>query len=396
MRDPLMLTLPASVRPELLTTAQELAAQFAPRAAEHDRSGEFPHANIDALRAAGYLALTVPKALGGAGASLLETVLCQEALGRGDGPTALVVDMPLHIIGGIAESNAWPADAFARVCQAVVAEGALINSAASEREMGSPSRGGTFATVARQTPSGWRISGRKIYTSGAPALTHALISAALDTGAGPGSTSGVFLVRTDLDGVHVEPTWQGTGMRAARNDDLVLNDVLVAPDDLLLRREPNAPDPTQGSGSTWFQLTIAGLYLGIAEAALAATVEFARNRRPTALGGQAISELESIQRQLGEIEARLLQARALVYQIAQAWDAQPGQRGMLKPYVAHAKANATSQAVDVVERCMVVVGGASMQPDLPLERLSRDVRAGLFHPPTLDASLVGLGRALGQ
>jgi alkylation response protein AidB-like acyl-CoA dehydrogenase len=375
---------------ELVELARDLARRFAPRAADHDRSASFPFANLADLRAASYHALTVPTRYGGRGASLFEAVLCQEQLAQGDGPTALVLDMPLHIIGGIAESSAWPEPAFERLCRAIVDNGALINSAASEREMGSPSRGGLFATVAEQAEGGWRISGRKIYTSGAPALTHALVGATLaDT-----ATTGVFLVPMDAPGVSVEPTWNGSGMRAARNDDLVLEHVLVGAADLLVRREPNAPDATRGSAGAWFQLTIGGLYLGIAQAARTVALGYARDRRPTALGGKAISELESIRRQFGMLEAALLSARSLLFQVAQTWDSHPAERASLKALVGLAKATAATSAVAAVDQAMLIVGGASLTSDLALERLSRDVRAGLFHPPTLDAALVGLGSAL--
>lgn len=379
---------------ELVAMARRLAAGFAPRAAEYDRTATFPFANLAELRQVGYHALTVPTRYGGRGATLFETVLCQEQLAQGDGPTALVLDMPLHIIGGIAESNAWPEAAFERVCRAIVDDGALINSAASEREMGSPSRGGLFATLARRVDTGWRITGRKIYTSGAPALTHALVGATLDEGAGPTSTTGVFLVPLAAPGVEVESTWNGSGMRAARNDDLVLHEVVLSEADLLVRREPNAADATRGSGSTWFQLTIGALYLGIAQAACMAAVQYARDRRPTALGGKAIGELESIRRQIGQFEATLVTARSLLYHVAQVWDVHPAVRGELKSLVALAKATAATNAVAAVDQAMVMVGGASLTADLPLERLSRDVRAGLFHPPTLDAALIGLGSAL--
>ena len=374
----------------LVELCRELAGRFAPRAAEHDRGATFPFANLADLRAVDYPALTVPTRYGGRGASLFETVLCQEQLAQGDGPTALVLDMPLHIIGGLAESSAWPEPAFERLCRAIVREGALINSAASEREMGSPSRGGLFATVAQPVAGGWSISGRKIYTSGAPALTHALVGATL---AGTAAT-GVFLVPMDAPGVTVEPTWNGSGMRAARNDDLVLEHVLVEPADLLVRREPNAPDATRGSAGAWFQLTIGGLYLGIAQAARTAALSYARDRRPTALGGTAISELESIRRQFGTLEAGLLSARSLLYQVAQTWDKHPAERSKLKPLVALAKATAATSAVAAVDQAMLIAGGAALTSDLALERLSRDVRAGLFHPPTLDAALIGIGGAL--
>ena len=85
---------------------------------------------------------------------------------------------------------------------------------------------------------------------------------------------------------------------------------------------------------------------------------------------------------------------SLLYHTARLWDSQPAERPQLKALVALAKAPAATNAVAAVDQAMLIVGGQALTPDLPLERLSRDVRAGLFHPPTLDAALIGLGAAL--
>ena len=390
--DPLHLDLTNHQR-ELLQMARDLSQEFAPYAAEHDRAATFPFAQLTAIRAVKYQALSVPTRYGGHGATLFETIVCQEQLAQGHAALALVLDMPLHLIGGIAESGAWNDVAFERVCRAIVDDGALINSAASEREMGSPSRGGLFATVAKPVDRGWLLNGRKIYTSGAPALTHVLISATLADDTEPQST-GVFLVDMSSAGVQVEPTWNGAGMRSARNDDIVLHDVFVPNADLLLRRDPQAGDATKGSGSAWFHLTIGGLYLGIAQAAHDAAIQFARERRPTALGGKSISELESIRRQIGQMHSMILTARTLLYHVARTWSEHPEARSEIKPLIALAKATATTNAVNAVDQAMLIVGGSSLGADLPLERMMRDVRAGLFHPPTLDAALLGIGADL--
>ena len=84
---------------ELVALAQRLAAEFAPRAAEHDRDNTFPHENIAALREAGYLALTVPAAYGGGGATVHDVVLAQGELAKGDAATALAVGMHLILVG---------------------------------------------------------------------------------------------------------------------------------------------------------------------------------------------------------------------------------------------------------------------------------------------------------
>jgi alkylation response protein AidB-like acyl-CoA dehydrogenase len=96
-----------------IALAGELADRFATRAAEQDRSGAFPFANFDDIRAAGLPALVVPEALGGWGASLLETVMTMERLAQGDGSTALSLAMHMQTLGSAAEAGNWPQAIFA-------------------------------------------------------------------------------------------------------------------------------------------------------------------------------------------------------------------------------------------------------------------------------------------
>ncbi|PMP87220.1 MAG: acyl-CoA dehydrogenase, partial [Roseiflexus castenholzii] len=132
----------------IVALAEELASRFADRADWYDREGGFPFANLADLRDSGYLRLVVPQRYGGEGADLFEMTLAQERLARGCGATAMAVDMTIHLIGRLAETPSWPEPMVAMICRAVVEEGALINSAATEADLGSPSRGGAPATRA--------------------------------------------------------------------------------------------------------------------------------------------------------------------------------------------------------------------------------------------------------
>lgn len=389
MLDPLLLVQRSPRQGQLLALAGDLGRRFAGRAAQHDREGSFPVENFAELVAARYHVLSVPQRYGGWGATLLESVLAQEQLARGDGATALVAAMPIHLIGGAAEAEVWPEAQLQRVCKAMVDEGALINAAASEPQLGSPSRGGLPATTARRADDGWRISGRKSFVTGIPVLTHLIVTATIE-----GSTQvGSFLVRTDLPGLSVEPTWDALGMRSTASDDVILDGVLVRDADLLALRDPAAPDRSK-SGSAWFSLIIAAVYLGVGAAARDAAVTYAQERRPTNLNGLSIASTEPVQRRLGEIESCLLAARSLLYSVAEGWDRRPEQRPALYPYTGLCKATATNAAVAAADAALLVAGGAGMQRSLPFERFIRDVRAGLFHPPSTEAALAAVGRAL--
>lgn len=391
MFDPLNLASSDRLR-DWLQIADDLAAVFADRAPRHDREASFPFENFDDLRSAGLHLLTVPAEFGGWGATLPEALRVMERLGRGDGSTALVFDMHVQVLGSLSESRAWPTDRFAALCRAIVAEGALINSCASEPELGSPSRGGLPKTRAARDGEGYRITGRKTFSSGAPVLSYALIPAVLDDA--PEGTVGVFQVPLRAAGVRIEETWDVMGMRTTGSHDLVLDDVLVEAAALVQRREPGTGDPGRISGGAWFGMSVAAVYLGVAEAARDAAIAFAQERRPTALRGEPIATLDSIQRLTGELEIELLSARSLLYAIADAWHTQPERRADLMTYVGVCKTVATTHAVKAVDLALRVVGGQSMSRRLPLERLFRDVRAGLFHPPTEEAAQIGLGKKL--
>ena len=404
---------------ELADLADSLAAGCAARAEQHDRNGAFPHENFADLHRSGYLALSIPRELGGGGASLLELALAQERLARGDGSTALGAAMHLSILGRLgravlagdsADSGGWDRQRYAQVARAVVEDGALINSAASEPETGSPSRGGRPATVAQPLPDGgFLITGRKTYTTMAPGLRFILVSATVEAEAGP--EAGQFLLESSLPGLRIEETWDTMGMRASGSHDLVLDRVHVEPDALLSRRrygvavEPSAvpvapaaaTPPVAAAGKppseiAGWAVLLPAVYLGIASAAGAAAARFARDRKPQPLGGKSIGELPTIQRLLGEIEVALAESRAMLFGAAEAWLEAPDRRSELAPLLGAAKYVVTNRAVEVTDKAMRVVGGAGLSRSHPVQRYYRDVRAGLHHPPMDDVALSSLAK----
>ena len=97
--------------PEQLTGSQQKwfdvaakhADDFATRAAEHDEDNSFPMENFDAMKASGYTNMPIPEDMGGGGASLLDICIAQERLARGDGATALAVNMHLTTLWMVTE-----------------------------------------------------------------------------------------------------------------------------------------------------------------------------------------------------------------------------------------------------------------------------------------------------
>ncbi|MEO7001549.1 MAG: acyl-CoA dehydrogenase family protein [Ktedonobacterales bacterium] len=381
----------------LLDLVEPLAQRFVERAAAHDADGSFPFENFADLRAAGLLALTVPEEFGGLGADELEYALTLERLAWGDASTALALGMSLSNLGQFAEGKLWP-DRAPAIFREVVEQGATLNAAQAEPEMGSPSFGGVPATTARRDPKTgeWRLDGRKIYTTGAPALRYFLVLAAIAGGEGDDDGQptqlGDFLVPHDAPGVRIEETWNALALRASGSHDLVLEDARIPADALLYARPVGSQDPRAALGLPWGPITLSAVYGGLAWAARDEAVHFAATRIPTSLG-KPLGELPTVRLHLGEIESLLLTSQRVLFGLAADWVAQPDARPSLRQQTGLVKSVATNNAVRITDLALRLTGGRGLQRGSRLERLFRDARAGLINAPPDDAALQNAGKA---
>ncbi|WP_336787828.1 acyl-CoA dehydrogenase family protein [Paenibacillus sp. MMO-177] len=345
----------------------KLAASFAERASRHDREGSFPFDNFADLREAGYLKLTVPKVYGGEEISLYEMVMLQERLAYGDGSTALAVGWHMGQMLHLRTSRKWQEPVFADLCAAVVKDGAMINTFASEAASGSPSRGGKPETTATAIPGGWLISGRKTFSTLSPILDRFVVTAYIPA---EDSVSDFMVSRGEQ--VSIIETWDTLGMRATGSHDVVLDQVFVPEGHRLTGKGTD-------DGGGWL-LHIPACYLGIALAARDYALSFANSYKPGQMD-KPISTIPSVQHSIGQMELELRTAHTMLYSIAERWDRETENRPALKADLGLAKYVATNNAIKIVDLAMRIVGGTSLSRQQPLERYYRDVRAGLHNPP---------------
>jgi alkylation response protein AidB-like acyl-CoA dehydrogenase len=372
----------------LLAMAGRLADDFAARAAEHDRENSFPFENFEAMKREKYLALPLPEAIGGLGATIKDYALCQERLARGDGATALAVNMHLFALGALAERGVLDQPQAQMMMRMAVEQGWVIGGGYTEPDIGG--NWGFPATIAEHRPGVYILNGRKSFTSMAPLITFFVINATLATEEGP--RIGTFLVPKGTPGVEVIETWDTLGMRATASHDLVLKDVAVPEQSLVVSRPPGNFDAEATLLFAWFGLSIASVYTGIARAARDFAVEFARTRRPTVMP-RPIAHLPGVQFLVADMDVQLAAARALTLRTADEWLAgeHRGPEGMAA--VVLPKYFATNAAIEIVNHAMQLVGGVSMFKRHPLERYYRDVRAGTFHPFGNDVAREVIGKA---
>jgi len=372
---------------EFISLAESVAGPIAARAEAVDLEGAFPYESFRELHEAGYLAITIPRDLGGLGADVLEYALAHERVAHACGSTALAANMHLTLIGKIAETGMWPAETLVRVTRDIVENGVLINSANSEPEMGSPSRGGLPTTTAERTPSGWVINGRKRWASLAPALAYMLALATVVDGNAP-PRRGNFLIPANTAGVRVEKTWDNLGMRGTASDDVVFTDVEVPFEALV----PIDGSDVPGDGFGWSGFGGAAVFLGIGQAARDESVRYAQERRPNGMSGP-IAELQTIQHRIARIELDLLQARALLYATAEWWLAHPEERKANMWRLAAAKYAVTNAVIRATDEALKVTGSAGLSATSPLQRYFRDARTAIGQPPIEDAALTSIGKA---
>jgi alkylation response protein AidB-like acyl-CoA dehydrogenase len=381
--------LPVDETPSILERADLLASEFATRAAEHDREASFPFENFGRLSEAGLLALTVPTALGGSGAGARDAAQVIGIVGKADPSTALVLSMHYiqHLV--MARSVRWPGRLARKLARETVEGVALINALRVEPDLGSPSRGGLPATIARRTETGWRLSGRKIYSTGAPILKWYAVWAKTDEAE---VRVGLFLVPAGLPGTRIVETWDHLGLRASGSHDVEFDDVVFPLDHEIDVRKPDdwlVPDFTQ---ATVHAIFVAAIYDGIARAARDWLVEFLKNRVPSNLGA-SLATLPRAQEVVGDIEARLAVNARLIESFAGDYD----DGALLSASESNIiKLTVTNNAVAVVEGALSLTSNHGLTRANPLERHYRDVLCGRVHTPQDDATRVNAGRlALG-
>ena len=360
--------------------------RIGPRAAQYDLDAQNPIDSWRDLWGAGYLAAVIPRAYGGLGLDMPTYIAVIRTLAQGCANTAMTLHMHSTVLRFI---DALGTDAQKRrYFDEVVRFGKLFGSWGSEPAV-SLSRTFLMETAVRRTDGGWRIDGVKHFCTMALGAAHYMVWCALDGDVDMAKALLQVLVPADAPGMTTDGKWNTLGMRATFSPTVTFAKVRV-PEEAVLGH-PGAA--IQVGVVESFGLGYAAVYVGVAEAALAFTIDFAK-RRVVKPENIAIAQDPAVQRHVGELDARLYSARLVLETAAERWSAADiVERGLLGN---RAKLVATETALDVTSRVIQVVGGRGAYKEYPAERAFRDVRTATLMPPTVDRMLEAIGkRALG-
>jgi alkylation response protein AidB-like acyl-CoA dehydrogenase len=363
---------------DLLDRAAAVGADIASHASRHDVEGSFVSEGVEALRAAGLLALAVPTELGGMGATLRQVAMFQRALAHHCGSTALASSMHQHVVS----FTAW------RYRRGLPGAEATLRRVADEGIVLVSTGGADFTRPrgeATKVDGGYRVSGRKIFASQSPVGAVMSTMFAYDD---PEQGRRVLNMAVPLtgDGVEIVECWDTLGMRGTASNDIVVEDVFVPDERVLANRPYGVVDPPLQVIASIAMPIVAAVYLGVAEAAFQAAVEAA-----SAKSGDPL-----VQRQIGLMSHRL-QVASWALDGAYALigdDPDPSVDRIAAAMTA--KREIALAGIEVCDLAMEVGGGPAFFKGSTIERCYRDIRAAKFHPFTPEVTLVHAGRlALG-
>lgn len=364
-------------------TAAVADAELAPRAAAVDRDGAFPKESIAALGGRGLLGLTVPKEYGGLGEGLRTAAAVIDEIAQRCPSTAMVYLMHLC---GVACYAAAP-DKTAAVLRSAAAGRHLSTLAFSEKG----SRSHFWAPVSRAIASGdgaVRISAQKSFVTSAGHADGYVVSTLAADATQPVEST-IYLVLKDEAGVSVAGPWRGLGLRGNASAPMTL-DAVSSGADRALTAPGKGLDMMLGIVLPLFQVGSAAVGVGIAEAAVAATIGHVTHARFEE-ANTSLRDLPTLRAQIARMRIETDRARAHLAAVLDSLES-PGPATQL--LVLEAKASGTEAAVEVTELAMRTCGGAAFAGAHGLERLFRDARAPIVMAPTSDIAYEFIGRAL--
>ena len=305
--------------------------------------------------------------------------MAQRTLARSCGSTALASAMHQHVT----LFTAW------RYRRGLPGAEATLRRVAGERIVLVSTGGADFTHPrGRAVPvdGGYKVTGRKVFASQVPVGDVFSTMFVLHDGPEPVVLNMAVPVRAD--GVTVHDNWDTLGMRGTGSHDVDIDDVFVPEERVLARRPFGVVDPPLQVIASIAMPVIAGVYLGVAEAARDAAV--------AAVAGTSRADDPSIQRQVGAMDNRLrLMSWALDGALRTVGDDPTPALATVVDVMA-AKREVALGGIEVCDLAMEVAGGSAYFKTSVIERCYRDVRGAKFHPFGPEQTLVHAGRvALG-
>lgn len=344
------------------STVRRLAQEeLAPLATRIDVEDWFPRDFFGKLGEIGALGVLAPEEYGGSGGDYLSAALVMEELAQASGSVAL--SYGAHAVLAVGAIMRDCDDAQKRRVLPALCSGEAIGAWALT-EPGAGSDAVSLRTQAKREGDAYVIDGSKTFiTNGSEAKTL-VVYAKTEPESGAHGIS-VFLVDASTPGFSTSRTLDKMGMRGSPTAELRFDGVRVSVEDRIGAENQGVAMMMRGLDIE--RATLAGISVGLAQAALDHAVAYARERKQF---GKAIGEFQMVQKILADMYTELTAARLLLYEAAQRC----AQDSNCSQLASAAKLFSSEVATRAGMAAVQVLGGYGYTRDYPVERIARDAK----------------------
>jgi alkylation response protein AidB-like acyl-CoA dehydrogenase len=351
-----------------------------PLVREMDEHAKIPPALVDKLFALGVMAVEIPEAQGGAGATFFHSVLAIESLSRVDPSIGVFVDVQnTLVINALLRRGT---EDIRRQYLPRLAAGSVGAYALSESGSGSDA----FALTTRAVDRGshWSLSGRKLWITNSQEADVFIVFANANPDAGyRGITA--FLVERGFEGFSVGRKEDKLGIRASSTCELLLDDCRVPHGNVLgeIGKGYKVAIETLNEG----RIGIGAQMVGLSQGALDHAIAYTKNRKQF---GKPVAEFQAVQHQIARAATELHTARLAVYEAARLRDAG-------RPFLTEAamcKLHSSEVAERITSLAVNLFGGYGFVKDYPVEKLYRDAKIGQIYEGTSNLQLQTIAKQL--
>ncbi|MBR1222995.1 SfnB family sulfur acquisition oxidoreductase [Bradyrhizobium sp. U87765 SZCCT0131] len=359
---------------EALATVRALAAEFRAGAAERDRTGRLPADEIEQLTTAGFYGITVPAQFGGANVSAVTVAEAFRILAAADASIGQIPQNHFCWLPVVSNGSPEQAEFFYRRFLA----GERIGNAHSEDTRRRP---GDYEHVLERVAGGWRVTGRKYYSTGAVFAQWIPFVANLGDGAKPH----MFFVPRGQDGVEIVNDWDGMGQRTTASGTTIFDRAFVADEHVFALR---AESDSARSYALNASLIHAAIDVGIAEDVLGDARDYivTANRPWINNPHDEHAKEPFVIRDFGRFGVAVRTAHVSLLNAARLIDrarAEPGQQTLLdaRMAIADARIVASEAATKVADEFFLLTGARATRARYGLDRHWRNARTHSLHDP---------------
>lgn len=366
---------------------QDMVRQFAkaelePKAAEIDKTGEFPTENIKKLAELGLMGMVVPEKYGGAGFDFVSLAVAVEEISRACASTGVIVAVNNSLA-------AWTAYNFGTEEQREkfvrpLATGQKLGAfALTEPNVGSDPA--ALETTAKLEGDYYILNGSKRFITNGGVGDIFLVFGTTDKAKGHKAIIG-FIVEKGAPGFSVGKHEDLMGLRATANCELIFEDCKVPKANVLGKEGEGFKVALSALDVS--RIDIGAQAVGIAQAALDKSIQYAKERKQF---GRPIAEFEMIQAKFAEMAMKIHAARLLTYYAAYQKD-KGAKRFSLESSMA--KLFAATTAVEVTKEAVQIFGGYGYSKDYAVERYYRDAKCMEIYEGTSEIQRIVIARSI--